>query len=105
MTESDKQSPAASKPSWEERRKKGIASYLFYDGIIWTGGPFAVVMQVVGFFILRDEGQSFGQYFAASRTWVTFFLHATLFGLIIGYINWRRNEKAFHAAGHASAGS
>jgi hypothetical protein len=28
-----------------------------------------------------------------------------LFGLIIGYINWRRNEKAFHAAGHASAGS
>jgi hypothetical protein len=28
-----------------------------------------------------------------------------LFGLIIGFINWRRNEKAFHAAGHASAGS
>jgi hypothetical protein len=21
-----------------------------------------------------------------------------LFGLIIGFINWRRNEKAFHAA-------
>jgi hypothetical protein len=28
-----------------------------------------------------------------------------LFGLIIGFINWRRNEKAFHAAGRASTGS
>jgi hypothetical protein len=26
---------------------------------------------------------------------MTFLLHGVLFGLIIGYINWRRNEKAF----------
>lgn len=66
------------------------------DGVLITGGPFAVVMQVVGFFLLRDEGQSFGQYFTASRTWLTFLLHGTLFGLIVGFINWRRNEKIFH---------
>ncbi len=81
---------------WDEKRKRGFARYLMFDGILFTGGPFAVVMQVVGFFLLRDEGQSFGQYFSASRTWMTFFFHATLFGLIIGFINWRRNEKTFY---------
>ena len=99
MTESEKETPPSAKPDWAERRKKGLAAYLFYDGIIWTGGPFAVVMQVVGYFILRDEGQSFGDYFASSRTWITFFLHATLFGLIIGYLTWRRNEAAFKGGG------
>jgi uncharacterized membrane protein len=78
---------------WSEKRKRGLARYLMFDGILLTGGPFAVVMQVIGFFLLRDEGQSFGQYFSSSRTWVTFFFHATLFGLIIGFINWRRGEK------------
>jgi uncharacterized membrane protein len=80
--------------NWAEKRKKGIGRYLMIDGILYTGGPFAVVMQVIGFFVLRDEGQSFGEYFSASRTWITFFLHATLFGLIIGFINWRRHENA-----------
>jgi len=60
-----------------------------------SGAPFAVVMQVIGVFLLRDEGQSFGEYFAASRTWVTFFLHATLFGGVMGVITWMRGEKAF----------
>jgi hypothetical protein len=83
---------------WAEKRKAGIGRYLFLDGVIFTGGPFAVVMQVVGMFIFRDEAQSVGDYMTSSRTWMTFFLHATLFGLIIGFINWRRNEKAFAAA-------
>jgi hypothetical protein len=80
---------------WAEKRKKGLARYLMIDGVLITGGPFAVVMQVVGYFFLSDEGQTFGQYFSASRTWITFFFHATLFGGIIGFINWRRAEKAF----------
>ena len=80
---------------WGEKRAGGIASYLFFDGVIKTGGPFAVVMQVIGFFLLREEGQTFAEYFGSSRTWITFFVHATLFGLIMGYINWRRNEAAF----------
>lgn len=80
---------------WAEKRKAGLKRYLFFDGVIISGGPFAVVMQAVGFFILRDEGQSFGQYFSSATTWMTFFFHATLFGLIVGFINWRRNEKAF----------
>ena len=80
---------------WTEKRKAGIWRYLFIDGVLFIGGPFAVVMQAVGYFILRDENQSFGEYFAASRTWITFFFHATLFGLIMGFVNWRRNERAF----------
>jgi len=43
-------------------------------------------MQVVGYFFIRDDGQSFGEYFGASKTWITFFFHATLFGLIMGFI-------------------
>ena len=80
---------------WAEKRKAGMGRYLFLDGVIYTGGPFAVVMQIIGVFLLRDEGQSIGEYMSSSRTWVTFFLHATLFGLIIGFIRWRQNEKAF----------
>src|SRR5688500_12386403 len=86
-----------SNEAWAEKRKAGLKRYLFVDGILMSGGPFAVVMQAVGFFILRDEGQSFGQYFGSSRTWMTFFFHATLFGLAVGFLNWRRNEKAFFA--------
>ena len=84
-----------SEADWAEKRKSGLTRYLLFDGILITGGPFAVVMQVVGYFFLRDEGQTFGQYFSSSRTWITFFFHATLFGLIIGFLNWRRNEKTF----------
>ncbi len=83
-----------SEAAWAEKRKAGLTRYLFFDGILISGGPFAVVMQVVGFFLLRAEGQTFGQYFSSSQTWMTFFFHATLFGLIVGFLNWRRNEKA-----------
>ena len=80
---------------WTVKRSSGLVRYLLVDGILFTGGPFAVVMQVIGVFLLREEGQTIGQYFSSSRTWMTFFAHATLFGLVIGFINWRRNEKAF----------
>ncbi|MGB2752028.1 MAG: hypothetical protein WBC19_08210 [Pyrinomonadaceae bacterium] len=84
-----------SEADWAIKRERGLVRFLLMDGIIITGGPFAVVLQVVGYFFLRDEGQTFGQYFSASRTWITFFFHATLFGLIMGYINWWRNEREF----------
>lgn len=80
---------------WAHKRKNGLPRYLLIDGILYAGGPFAVVMQIVGFFVTWGEYPSFGSYFTASRTWVTFILQGVLFGLIIGYINWRRNEQAF----------
>ncbi|MEO7674160.1 MAG: hypothetical protein ABIU09_08805 [Pyrinomonadaceae bacterium] len=79
--------------AWAEKRKTGLIRYLLFDGILITGGPFAVLMQAVGFFILRDEGQSFGQYFTAPGTWMTFFFHATLFGLFMGFINGTEAKK------------
>ena len=82
-------------PQWDERRKRGIGRYLFVDGVLFTGGPFAVVMQAIGYFFLRDEGQTFGQYFTASGTWVRFFLHATVFGAVMAGIYWWRNERYF----------
>lgn len=85
-----------SQEAWAEKRKAGLVRYLFVDGILFAGGPFAVVMQIVGVFLLRDEGQSIGQYFTATRTWTTFMLHGTLFGLVVGFLNWKRAEKAFH---------
>lgn len=87
-----------SKEIWAEKRKRGIVRYLFIDGILIFGGPFAVVMQILGIFLLRDEGQAIGQYFTATRTWTTFLLHGTLFGLVMGFITWYRNEKAFAAS-------
>jgi hypothetical protein len=81
-------------PTWEERRKQGFVRYLMFDGVLKMGAPFAVVMQIIGVFLLRDQGQSFGEYFSSSRTWVTFFLHATLFGGVMGVLTWFRNERA-----------
>ena len=85
------------KEAWAEKRKRGLGKYLIIDGILYTGGPFAVVMQVIGVFLLREEGQTIGQYFTSPRTWLTFILHGVLFGLIVGYVKWRRNENAFAA--------
>ena len=77
------------------KRERGLARYLLVDGILIMGGPFAVVMQVAGFFAFADDGQTFGQYFAEPMTWARFILHGTLFGLIMGFISWRRNETAY----------
>lgn len=79
---------------WEEKRRKGLGRFLLFDGILLTGGPFAVVMQIVGYFLFGDQYQSFGEYFTASKTWMTFMLHGVGFGLVMGLINWRRNERA-----------
>jgi hypothetical protein len=81
--------------AWAEKRKAGLTRYLLIDGILYAGGPFAVVMQIVGVFLFREDGQAIGQYFTATRTWVTFILHGTLFGLAVGFLNWRRNESSF----------
>lgn len=86
-------------PYWAEKRKRGLGRYLLIDGILFTGGPFAVVMQIIGVFLLREEGQTIGQYFTAPMTWLTFLLHGVLFGTIVGYIKWRRNEAAFASSG------
>lgn len=80
---------------WADKRAKGLGRYLLFDGVLWTGAPFAVVMQAVGYFLLAGENETFGQYFSSAKTWTTFFFHATLFGLVMGFINWRRNERAF----------
>ena len=82
---------------WAEKRKQGLMRHLFIDGILKMGGPFAVTMQVIGYFIFREASQSFGEYFSSSRTWTTFFFHATLFGLVMGFITWRRNERSLAA--------
>lgn len=87
---------------WAEKRSKGLLKFLLIDGILINGGPFAVVMQVVGVFFLRAEGQPWGEYFSSTRTWTTFFLHATLFGLTMGFLNWWRNERAFASSGRES---
>jgi len=83
---------------WAEKRNKGLFHYLPVHGIDFTGGAFPVVMQIIGVFLLREEGHTIGQYFTAPLTWLTFLLHGTLFGSIVGYIKWRRNEAAFAEA-------
>ena len=86
---------------WANKRKEGIGRFLAVDGVLKLGAPFAFVMKINGMLVFRAEGQTFGQYISASMTWVTFFLNATAFGLVMGFINWRRNEKAYFESGLA----
>ncbi|MBV9240418.1 MAG: hypothetical protein JO314_00285, partial [Acidobacteria bacterium] len=57
--------------------------------------PFAVMMQVIGYFLFPDGANSYSEYFMSSTTWTSFLLHGTLFGLVMGLIKWRRNESAY----------
>ena len=80
---------------WANKRNEGMRKFLFWDGIVKLGAPFAFVMKVIGMLVLRGEGQTLGQYVTSSMTWTAFFLNATAFGLVMGFVNWRRNEKAY----------
>jgi len=82
-------------PHWTEKRERGLPRYLIIDGILYMGGPFAVVMQVIGYFLFPESATTYGEYFASSITWIRFLLHGTLFGLVMGYVKWRRNESAY----------
>jgi hypothetical protein len=82
-------------PQWAEKRRRGLGRYLLIEGVLYTGGPFAVVMQVIGYFLFPGEANSYGEYFASSITWMRFLLHGVLFGLVMGYIKWRRNESGY----------
>src|SRR5213594_3820071 len=82
---------------WSDKRKSGLLRFLFWDGIIKLGGPFAVIMQIIGYFLLREPSQTFAEYFSSTLTWITFFGHATLFGLVMGLINWYGNEKTYRS--------
>ena len=80
---------------WANKRKEGMRKFLFWDGVVKLGAPFAFVMKVIGMLVFRGEGQTLGQYITSSMTWTAFFLNATAFGLVMGFVNWRRNEKAY----------
>lgn len=88
---------------WANKRKEGLGKYLFWDGIVKIGAPFAFVMKIIGMLVFRAEGQTLGQYITSTMTWTAFFLNATAFGLVMGFINWRRNEKAFFASSESDA--
>ena len=81
--------------AWAEKRKEGVGRFVAVDGVLKIGAPFAFVMKIVGMLVFRAEGQTFGQYISSGMTWTAFFLNATAFGLVMGFINWRRNEKAY----------
>ena len=86
---------------WAAKRKEGLGRFIAIDGVLKIGAPFAFVMKIIGMLVFRGEGQTLGQYITATSTWTAFFLNATAFGLIMGFINWRRNESAYFAATNA----
>lgn len=90
---------AQEKELWADIRSKGKFRYIALHGVIITGGLYALVMTLAGYFI--EYGFTFSEfstYLLDSRTHMRFFLFATAFGLIIGVIKWNRNERAFAGA-------
>jgi hypothetical protein len=81
--------------TWEHKRRQGLFRYLLIDGVMFMGGPFALVMQVLGYFLFPENAETFGQYFASSTTWLHFILHGSLFGVVMGLIKWRRYSSAY----------
>lgn len=84
------------KEAWEAIRAKGKTRYILLNGIIYTGGIYALVMTIIGYFVEFGLTLSnFSGYFFDSATHIRFFLFATAFGLVMGFIKWHRGEKAF----------
>lgn len=84
------------KEAWERVRAKGKIRYILLNGVIFTGGIYALAMTLAGYFIEYGLTLSeFSRYFFDSSTHIRFFLFATIFGLIMGFIKWHRGEKAF----------
>lgn len=84
---------------WSDIRAKGRFRYIALYGVIITGGLYAMVMTIVGYFI--EHGFTFSQlysYAVDSRTHTRFFLFATAFGVIMGIVKWHRGEKAYAEA-------
>ena len=88
---------------WANKRKEGMGKFLFWDGIVKLGAPFAFVMKIIGMLVFRAEGQTLGEYVTSTMTWTAFFLNATAFGLAMGFVNWRRNERAYFESVDKSA--
>jgi hypothetical protein len=84
---------------WADIRAKGKFRYIALHGVIITGGLYAMVMTIAGYFI--EHGFTTSQiwaYSTSSATHTRFFLFATAFGFIMGIVKWQRGEKAFAEA-------
>ena len=87
------------KDAWETIRAKGKTRYILLNGVIFTGGIYALAMTLVGYFVEYGFTLSeFSHYFFDTQTHIRFFLFATAFGLVMGFIKWHRGEKAFAEA-------
>ena len=64
-----------------EKRKRGLERDLWVDGLLITGGPFAVVMQVIGFYFFAMTDKHLVSISVLRKTWITFFFHASIFDL------------------------
>ena len=90
---------AHEKQIWSDIRAKGKFRYIILQGVIITGGLYALMMTVVGYFIEYGFNlSSITTYMFDSRTHTRFFLFATAFGAIMGIIKWNRGERAFAEA-------
>jgi hypothetical protein len=81
---------------WADTRAKGKLRYIALNGIIISGGLYAMGLTITGYFI--EHGFDFSQviaYATSTTTHTRFFLFATAFGSIWGLIKWNRGERAF----------
>jgi len=78
----------------EAIKAKGLTRYLLIDGLLKMGGPFAILMTVFGYFIeYFFNGASLADYVSAGVTWFKFIFLFVFFGLVVGFVGWRANER------------
>ena len=78
----------------EAIKAKGFTRYLLIDGLLKMGGAFAVLMTIFGYFIeYFFNGASLGDYVSDPKTWFKFIFLFVFFGLVVGFIGWKANER------------
>lgn len=80
---------------WEKSRKKGKLSYIIRWGLLFYGGTFFLIWTFLAPFIENGYNFSFIHKGTFILKLIVFGVVSSLFGLLMGYLNWGSFERRY----------
>jgi hypothetical protein len=87
---------AEQKAEWLEVKAKGRGRYLLVEGIIKSGGIYAILLLIANYFFKYGfTASKVSEYLWNGETVFRFFFGVIFFGLWMGLFDWYFNERQF----------